>query len=147
MTAFSHFNPVSQTLKLKKQQSQLLHGLDLDEPCRQLTFDQFVRLPFEQDIPQFIEDFFMHMTTLSLRELVKRGPHSPSMSKLVRKRESSTKTMIALMDSHDNNLTQRGLQYVKVSAMYEAETVRKVTESFKCLAVNKDSNKMKLFLT
>lgn len=43
------------------------------QSCKQLTFEQFIRISkFEGDVPQLLDDLFQHMTTLGLKEMLKK---------------------------------------------------------------------------
>jgi hypothetical protein len=45
------------------------------DPCKQMSFEDFFRISkFEMDIPQFLEDLYHHMTTVSLKEVIKKNP-------------------------------------------------------------------------
>ena len=90
--AFSHFNPVSQMMREKKNYSKEIQDIMKQDTCRQMNFEQFLRVnKFDQGVPQFLDDLFNHMTTLSLREMakkqasiiagVKKGDESPKNKK------------------------------------------------------------------
>lgn len=38
--------------------------------CKQIKFRKFVQIPFNDLVPQFVIDFFRHMTNLDFNELV-----------------------------------------------------------------------------
>jgi|LauGreDrversion4_2_1035121.scaffolds.fasta_scaffold54049_3 hypothetical protein len=60
-------------IKEKKRFSNDVQEIIKEESCRQMTFEQFFKiLKFECDIPQFMEDLFKYMTTLSLKDFIKR---------------------------------------------------------------------------
>jgi hypothetical protein len=41
-----------------------------------MTFEDFFRIgKFEMDVPQFLDDLYNHMTTISLKEIIKNNPN------------------------------------------------------------------------
>ena len=71
--AFNHNNPVLQMIKERKKYSKEVQDIMKEENCRQMSFEQFFRIvKFECDIPQFLDDLFKHMTTISLKEFVRK---------------------------------------------------------------------------
>jgi hypothetical protein len=72
--AFNHNNPIKQMFLEKKKYHQDIQEIIKQENCRQMTFEQFFRInKFENEIPQFLDDLFKHLTTLSLKEYLKKG--------------------------------------------------------------------------
>lgn len=58
----------------KKKYSEQVTNIVRQESCKTMNFEQLFRLSkFDYDIPQFLDDLFQHLTTLSLKELVKKG--------------------------------------------------------------------------
>jgi len=74
---FSHFN--SKFSQLEHKRAQCYSSLDKmglycprkEFRCRQITFFEFVKLAFDDDVPQFIQTLFNHLSSLDLRELLK----------------------------------------------------------------------------
>ena len=82
--------------------------------CRHITFEQFVKLAFENEIPQFIEDFFMHMTTLSYRELVRKQTLM-SLQRLTKNKNTSSKVVMLPNETLDDaGVSMRNLQMVRI---------------------------------
>lgn len=55
------------------------------DPCKQMSFEDFFRISkFEMDIPQFLEDLYQHMTTVSLKEVIKKNPSIQNYGGLTR---------------------------------------------------------------
>lgn len=50
-----------------------------------MSFEDFFRISkFEMDIPQFLEDLYHHMTTVSLKEIMKKNPMLSNLGVLTR---------------------------------------------------------------
>ncbi len=49
---FAHYNPVTQMIKDKKSYSKQVQEILKEETCRQMTFEQFLKISkFEMDVP------------------------------------------------------------------------------------------------
>lgn len=43
------------------------------DSCRQMSFEQFFKITkYEGEIPQLMDDLFKHLTTMSLKEFVRK---------------------------------------------------------------------------
>ena len=77
--AFSHFNPVNQMIKEKKIYSKEVQEILREDGCKQITFEQYFRISkFEGEVPQFLDDLFHHLTTLSLKDILKKQNAIPN---------------------------------------------------------------------
>ena len=67
---FHHNNNLIKDLEVKKRMQKYVFGLTHDDDnaqyCKRIRLRQFVQIAFYDIIPQFMEDFFNHMTQLSL---------------------------------------------------------------------------------
>ena len=76
MAAYCHNSQVSQLIRERREEQQrdpLKLQREQDTECHKMHFEQFARLAFDADVPQFAEDLFQHLTTLSLRDTLRRG--------------------------------------------------------------------------
>eukprot|EP00347_Sterkiella_histriomuscorum_P005209 403357477 len=165
ISAFSHNNPVQQMIKERKEAQQNLKNQTLmnytkqnqsEKKCKQMTFEQFVKLPFENEIPAFIEDLFQLLTTLSYREVIRKQTQSgmsnnSNFQKQVRRKNTSTNIQIIFssVDGDDYQYTRRLQQYQKILKHYDKQLIKNLTGSFKLLSKNRqqEDDKLSLFLT
>jgi len=71
--AFSHYNPVLQMVKEKKRYSKEIQDIMREDSCRQMNFEQFFKITkYEGEIPQLMEDLFKYLTTMSLKDFLRR---------------------------------------------------------------------------
>ena len=83
--------------------------LGIDDPkeklsCRNLTFLQFCRIPFKDDIPQFVQTLFLFMTGEDLRKLVSQIGKENKVSKQL---EERTKKLLVRKETKRNRKRAR----------------------------------------
>ena len=70
--AFNHQNPWNKQLIQKKglnhYYNSISHEEDASYHCRRMKFNQFVQIKYADEVPQFVVDFFKHMTGVNLQD-------------------------------------------------------------------------------
>jgi len=81
-------------------------------------------------VPQFIEDFFFHMTSLSLREIVQQFAQKESITKRFRK----VPTRSYYLEHQDSRYQVRSYNYSKLKKYFAKPLLKGLKQSFHLLS-------------
>ena len=167
--AFNHYNPVKQMFQEKKKYSDQVSDIVKQDSCRTMTFEQLFRISqFQYDIPQFLDDLFQHLTTISLKDLVKKGNlgvYQPgltkqySFKKQINRRDSIIGASLkpqqitqvnpfSNMSHEELSLMKRQLTFLNLMKTFDELDLRCLMSSFSQLAQNQqEKNILNMFIS
>ena len=122
-----------------------------EDACKQMTFEQFLRISkFELEVPQLLDDLFTHMTTIGLKDIVRKQQTqtilqpvkgtiaSKQIMSIPSKRytQQTSVDSFTVIDQHELNLMKRQITFDALIKHYDQCDLHFIIKGFIQLSQN-----------